>query len=64
MDMAKAIQIVPILMQQGFIPQIIQNPDNSLTIAVQHKDGIEANVLKTFADNQQLSVKSRVVVIT
>lgn len=62
--MTKAIQIVPILMGQGLIPQIIQNPDNSITIAIQSKDGIDASVLKTFADNQQLSVKGRVVVIT
>jgi hypothetical protein len=64
MNKAKAAEIMEVLTNLDYFPTLNKLSDNSYYIIVADRDGVLANTLKIFQDNNAVICRAKVIDIT
>lgn len=64
MDKQKAQTVMNVLIGQDYVPQLGRDANGSYFVIIQDNTGVPVDAIKTFADNQQIEAKARIVMLT
>lgn len=64
MDRTKAGEVLEVLVNLDFLPTLSKLDDGNYRITVADNEGVLANTLKVFQDNNNVICKARVIDIT
>lgn len=64
MNKVKAQTVMNILIGQDYVPQLGRDASGEYFVIIQDNAGISVDTIKTFADNQNVEAKSRIVILT
>lgn len=64
MDKQKAQTVMNVLIGQDYVPQLGRDAAGSYFVIIQDNTGVPVDAIKTFADNQNIEAKARIVILT